>query len=125
MTADRFGRGGHIDRPQFAFILRAVGWTIFGEFRSTLSRSGVSQDDTPLRLTKTSNSKRSMQPPARTNLPKCRRCVTPPHLREALNSELFSRHLMPLVFSTLNAGGLSQELSQLMSSRDLANETAI
>ena len=44
-----------------------------------LGKSGYLQrSDPPLRLGRISSSWRTMQPPARTNRPKCRRCFTPP-----------------------------------------------
>ena len=68
--------GGGI-RPTAVSRFRARRrFDIFGQLRSMSSRSGVSQDDTPLRLTKSSNCKRPMQPTARAILPKYERCVT-------------------------------------------------
>ena len=68
---------GRQHRSQFASTSTCRSWTNFREFRSTPSRRGVSQNDTPLRLTRISNCKRTMQPLSITSSCPCGRSCTP------------------------------------------------
>ena len=57
-----FSRGGEVDRPQFALVLRAVGWTTTCEFANWAKRSGVVFEGTPLRVRKSSSCERAGWP---------------------------------------------------------------
>ena len=54
-------RSGGFDRCQLCERQTRRSWTIRRELRPTLTRSGVCQDETPLRLRKRSSSRRTMK----------------------------------------------------------------
>ena len=70
--------GGEVDFVQFRIFVQRGGWKSFSELRSAPSRSGVSTRQTPLRVSRTSNCNRSMQPTAVTSVVTCHRWGQPP-----------------------------------------------
>ena len=76
-----------------------------------LTASNCDRWISPLRWTIIRCRRRSMQPPARSDRDSSRRCVTPPQLRGPELARFQQSQSVASVFSPLNAGGLSQELS--------------